>query len=105
MTKASNMVKIQVPIEADVRDRFEAYVKDLGFDSIQAYIRVWAKAKADGREVDFDDDWGQPSPAAAVRLNRWAEEAMRDSEAGKLKSYKTADEFMRGLHDNKSDTA
>lgn len=105
MTKTAKMVKIQVPIEADVRDRFEAYVKGLGFDSIQAYIRVWAKAKADGREIDFDDDWGQPTPAAAARLNKWAEEARRDSKAGKLKSYGTVDEFMRGLEDDETNSA
>ncbi len=95
------MVKIQVPIEADVRDRFEVYVKSLGFDSIQAYIRVWAKAKADGREIDFDDDWGQASPEAAARLNKAAEEAKRG--IGVSQPFHTAREALDYLHNLKDE--
>ena len=102
MSKVTTMVKIQVPIEAEVRDKFEEYVKNLGFDSIQAYIRVWAKAKVDGREVNFGDDWGQPSPKAAARLNKWAEDAKKgiDTEG----PFGSADEFMKDLRGSNDET-
>ena len=82
----------------DVRDKLEARALSLGFDSAQAYIRFWAKAESDGRRVSYgEDDWGQPSAAAAARLNKAAEEAKRDLKAGKLKAYHTVDEFMADL--------
>lgn len=64
-------------MDKEIREQLEAKAKKLGFDSAQAYIRVWAKAEAEGRTIDFGDDWGEPSDAAAKRLNRAAEEAMR----------------------------
>jgi hypothetical protein len=52
------MTKIQIPMEVDVRDALARKAKSLGFDSLQAYIRVWAKAEVDNRVVDFDS-YGQ----------------------------------------------
>lgn len=99
-------VKIQVPIDKDIRDKLEVRATKLGFDSVQAYIRFWAKAEVDGREVNYgEDDWGQPTDEAAARLNKWAEEAERDSKAGKLKSYTDVDEFMKDLREDEADTA
>ena len=70
--------KLQVPIDSDIRDGLEVRAKELGFDSAQAYIRVWAKAEAEGRNIDFGiDDWGEPSPAAIKRLNKATSEALR----------------------------
>lgn len=84
----------------DVRDKLEKRAKDLGFDSAQAYIRVWAKAEADGRRIDYGyDDWGQPSDEAAARLNKQAKEAIQDLKAGKLKTFGTAQEFMKDLRE------
>lgn len=61
-----------------VRTQLEAKAKRLGFDSAQAYIRVWAKAEAEGRNIDYGtDDWGEPSPAAVKRLNKATDEALR----------------------------
>ena len=94
----SDLITLHIPMNRMVKKRLDEKAKRLGFDSAQAYIRVWAKAQADGRAVDFgDDDWGEPTPEAAVRLNRWAEEAVRDSKAGKLKSFHTVEEFMADL--------
>ena len=58
-----------------VREQLETKAKKLGFDSAQAYIRVWAKAEAEGRKINFGDDWGEPSNEAAERLNKAADEA------------------------------
>lgn len=95
----SYQTKLQVPIDKDTRDKLEKRAEALGFDSVQAYIRVWAKAEVDNRAIDFGDSWGEPSDKAADRLNRWAKEARRDSDAGKLKTYTTVDEFMKDLSD------
>ena len=94
---STKTVKVQIPMDKTMRDRLEKRAHDLGFDSAQAYIRVWAKADIEGRHLNFGDDWGEPSPEAAGRLNRWAEEAKRDSKAGKLKSYTNVEEFMKDL--------
>jgi hypothetical protein len=45
--------KLQIPIDQDVREGLERRARSLGFDSAQAYIRVWAKAEADGRKLDW----------------------------------------------------
>ena len=50
-----NQVKLQVPIDKDVRDGLEKRAKHLGFDSAQAYIRFWAKAEVDGRPISFGE--------------------------------------------------
>lgn len=65
-------------MDTTVRTQLEAKAKRLGFDSAQAYIRVWAKAEAEGRNIDYGiDDWGEPSPAAVKRLNKATDEALR----------------------------
>ncbi len=91
-------IKLQVPMDKGVRDALEKRAEQLGFDSAQAYIRFWAKAEADGRRVNLNDDtWGKPSNEAAQRLNRWAKQAERDNNTGKLKAYTSADDFMEDL--------
>ena len=96
---------LHIPMSRNVKQRLDEKAKRLGFDSTQAYIRVWAQAEADGRTMDFGeyDDWGEPTPEAAARLNRWSDEAIRDSRAGKLKSYHSVDELMADLMNGKAD--
>jgi hypothetical protein len=86
-----------------VRQRLDAKAKKLGFDSAQAYIRVWAQAEADGRTLDFGDDWGQPTPEAAARLDRLAREARVQSTAGKLPRFTDIDDMMEYLGSGKAD--
>ncbi len=102
MSSSDNLTTIHIPIDAALRKRFAAKAKRLGFPSAQVYIRVWMTAVAEGRTLDFGDDWGEPTPEAAARLNRLAEEAIAQSNAGELKSYYTVDEFMADLHDGKA---
>ena len=79
-----------------VREQLEAKAKRLGFDSAQAYIRVWAKAEAESRILSFDDDdWGEPSPAAVKRLNKAAEEAKQGKNVSK--PFRTVEEMMSHL--------
>jgi len=71
-----NTTTLHIPMDKTVRAKLESKAKKLGFDSAQAYIRVWAKAEAEDRILSFDDDdWGEPSQAAVKRLNKAAEEA------------------------------
>lgn len=89
---------LHIPLKRSARKRLDEKAKRLGFDSAQAYILVLAVAAADGRAINFgEDDWGEPTPEAAARLNQLAEEAIRDSKAGKLKSYYSADDMMADL--------
>lgn len=92
-------VKLQVPMDKSIRDALEKRAGVLGFDSAQAYIRFWAKAEADGRQVDLNvDDWGTPSPRALKRLDRLAEEAERDYKAGKLEVFTDPKEALAHLN-------
>ncbi len=71
-------VTLHIPMDKNVRAQLEAKAKGLGFDSVQAYIRVWAKAEAEGRSIDYGiDDWGKPGDEAVKRLNRATDEALR----------------------------
>lgn len=97
----SDQVKIQVPIDKNIRDGLEKRASALGFDSIQAYIRVWAKAEVDGRELDFGDDWGEASPEAAARLNRWAEDAKNGINVSE--PFSTAEQALDYLHNLKDE--
>jgi hypothetical protein len=87
---------LHVPIEVSVRDALTRKAKRLGFDSVQAYIRVWAKADAEDRQLDFGyvDPWGRVPPKAAKRLDRETAEAIRLSEAGELPGFTTVRDMM-----------
>ena len=94
-----NIVKLQIPIDKDVRDALQKRAGKLGFDSVQAYIRFWAKAEVDGRLVHFgEDDWGEPSPKAAARLDKLADEALRASKSGKLAGFDKPNDALNYLH-------
>jgi hypothetical protein len=100
----SDSVTLHILLSRTVKQRLDEKAKRLGYDSTQAYIRVWAQAEADGRRLDYgEDDWGEPTPEAAARLNKWAEEAVRDSKADKLKSFNTVEELMADLQNGEDD--
>lgn len=91
-----NTTTLHIPIDKTVRAKLEAKAKRLGFDSAQAYIRVWAKAEAENRILNFDDDdWGEPSAAAVKRLNKAAEDAKQGKNVSK--PFHTVDEMMAHL--------
>ena len=90
-----SITKLQIPIDKEVRDGLERRARKLGFDSAQAYIRVWAKAEAEGRTISFGDDWGEPSDVAAERINQAAEEARQGINVSK--AFENVEDFMKDL--------
>lgn len=65
---SGDLITLHILMDPAVKKRLDERAKRLGFDSAQAYIRVWAKTEADGRAVDFGkDDRGEPTPEAAAR--------------------------------------
>jgi hypothetical protein len=60
MLHINKIVTIQIPIEAEMRDALRRKAHFLGFDSIQAYIRFWAKAEVEGRKIEVDDGGWEP---------------------------------------------
>ena len=90
---------LHIPIDKDVRAKLEAKAKRLGFDSAQAYIRVWAKAEAENRILSFDDDdWGEPSATAVKRLNKDAKDAKKGLNVSEpFHSVKTALDHLHSL--------
>ncbi|HEV7454903.1 MAG TPA: hypothetical protein VGO07_06620 [Candidatus Saccharimonadales bacterium] len=91
------ITKLQIPIDQDVREGLERRARSLGFDSAQAYIRVWAKAEADGRTLDFDGKAVVLSPEANARYERMIAELEDDKKAGKVREFNSVDEFMKDL--------
>jgi hypothetical protein len=92
----SDTSTIHVPLEPSIRKKFAAQAKQLGFDSAQAYLRVFIKATVDGRRIDLDvDEWGQPSDEAADRLNKAAEDAKKGVNLSG--SFKNVEDFMKDL--------
>lgn len=89
--------KLQIPIDQDVRDGLERRARSLGFDSAQAYIRVWAKAEADGRKLDFDGKSVVLSPEANARYQEMITELEADKRAGITKEFSSVDDFMKDL--------
>ena len=89
---------IHVPLDPSVRKQLTVKAKQLGFDSAQAYLRVIIKAAVDGRRINLDlDDWGEPSPEAVERLNKWTAEAIADSKASKLTGFTDVKSMMEYL--------
>jgi hypothetical protein len=95
-------IKLQVPIDKDVRDEWENYAHRNGFDSLQAYIRFLAKADIDGRRVNLEESV-RLSPEAEARYARQISkhEALRSQ--GKVKSYNNVDDFMKDLLSDETD--
>lgn len=98
-TTSKKIVKVQVPMDQAVHDLLTKRAISLGFDSLQAYIRFWAKAQVDNRSVDFGDDtWGQPSQEAADRINKLGEEAAKGINLSKsFSSTQAALKHLRSL--------
>jgi hypothetical protein len=89
-------VKLQVPIDKDVRDEWEIFARRNGFDSLQAYIRFMAKADIDGRRVNLEESV-RLSPKAEARYAQQIAKADELRRQGKLKSYDNVDDFMKDL--------
>ncbi|HLZ14958.1 MAG TPA: hypothetical protein VKQ34_03110 [Candidatus Saccharimonadales bacterium] len=89
--------KLQIPIDQDVREGLERRARSLGFDSAQAYIRVWAKAEADGRKLDFDGKSVVLSPEANARYEKMIAELDEERKAGNIKEFTSVEDFMKDL--------
>lgn len=89
--------KLQIPIDQEVRDGLERRARALGFDSAQAYIRVWAKAEADGRKLDFDGKAVVLSPEANARYEKIIAEFEAEKKTGKVKRFTNIDDLMEDL--------
>ncbi|HSX29273.1 MAG TPA: hypothetical protein VLE73_01805 [Candidatus Saccharimonadales bacterium] len=89
--------KLQIPIDQDVREGLERRARSLGFDSAQAYIRVWAKAEADGRKLDFDGKTVVLSPEVNARYEQMIAEFEAEKKTGKVKEYTNVDELLQDL--------
>lgn len=94
-----NTTTLHIPMDKTVRAKLEAKAKRLGFDSAQAYIRVWAKAEAENRILNFDDDdWSEPSAAAVKRLDKAAEDAKKGIDVSEpFSDTKTALKYLHNL--------
>jgi antitoxin component of RelBE/YafQ-DinJ toxin-antitoxin module len=89
--------KLQIPIDQEVREGLERRARALGFDSAQAYIRVWAKAEADGRKLDFDGKAVVLSPEANARYEQMIAELDEERKAGNIKEFNSVEDFMKDL--------
>ncbi len=95
-------VKLQVPLDKDIRDKWEDYAHRNGFDSLQAYIRFLAKADVDGRRINLEESV-RLSPEAEARYAKEISEHEKLRRQGKLKSYDNVDDFMQDLLSDEAD--
>ncbi len=89
-------VKLQVPIEKDVRDKWEGYARRNGFDSLQSYIRFLAKADIDGRRVNLEESV-RLSPEAETRYAKEITEHEAARQNATVKSFQGIDDLMNDL--------
>ncbi len=89
-------VKLQVPLDKEVRDQWESYAHRNGFDSLQAYIRFLAKADIDGRRVNLEESV-RLSPEAEARYAKEIKEHEELRRQGKVKEYHSVDDLMQDL--------
>lgn len=89
-------VKLQVPIEKDVRDKWEDYARRNGFDSLQSYIRFLAKADIDGRRVNLEESV-RLSPSAETRYAKEIAEHEAARQNGTINSFQGIDDLMNDL--------
>lgn len=92
-----SIVKLQIPIDQEVKGGLERRARSLGFDSAQAYIRVWAKAEADGRTLDFDAKTVTLSHEANMRYEQAIADLDAEKKAGKAKEFTSVGDFMKDL--------
>lgn len=85
-------VKLQIPIDSATRDALAVKAKNLGFDSIQAYFRVWAKAEVDGRSLNFNEEPVVLSKKAIKRYQK-----MMNDEKNFSKPFDNVDDLMKDL--------
>jgi hypothetical protein len=88
------MTKLQIPIDDSVRTKLEKRAHSLGFDSAQAYIRVWARAEADGRVLNFDTKRTVLSDQAISRYESMALD-MDNMDPKEIVSYSNVNDFMK----------
>jgi hypothetical protein len=84
-------------MDQDVREAIERRARSLGFDSAQSYIRVWAKAEAEGRKLDFDSKAITLTPEANARYEQMITELDEEKRSGKAKEFNSVSDFMRDL--------
>lgn len=92
-----NTIKLQVPIDKKIREGLEKRAKELGFDSAQAYIRVWAKAETEGRKLDFDSEAIVLSADANKRYEQMTKELDEEKQSGKAETFENVEDFMKDL--------
>ena len=92
-----NTIKLQIPIDKKVREGLEKRAKDLGFDSAQAYIRVWAKAEAEGRKLDFDSTDIVLGPVANERYKNMVLEMDQEKQIDNTETFNNVKGFMKDL--------
>ncbi len=95
-------VKLQVPLDKDIRDEWENFAHRHGFDSLQAYIRFLAKADVDGRRVNLEE-LVRLSPEAEARYAQQISDHEDLRRQGKVKSYDNVGDFMKDLLSDEAD--
>lgn len=87
-------------MDATLRDGLSKLASERGFDSVQAYIRFWAKNEVEGRKVTFreDEPWPAPSPELEAKWDHEIAE-MREQEArGGIKEFTNAKDALAHLN-------
>ena len=93
-------IKVQIPIDIELKKAGERIAKDEGLSSYQELIRYWTKQADKGNlHIRTDHDEYTLSPEADARYNKMIEEYEADLKKGvKCKSYRSAKELFKYLN-------
>lgn len=92
-------IKLQVPIDKDLKERSLKRAKRLGFNSLQDLTRVLLTSFADERQINFNEDsWGEPPAHVMKRWQKELDDLPKQLETGEAKSFDNVDDFLADLH-------
>jgi hypothetical protein len=90
-----NIVKMQLPISAELKAKGEKLAEEAGLSSFQELLRFWTKQAAEGNLSVVIDP--AITPEKAMEYEMMAREAYKEYKAGKLKGYSNAKDLIAAL--------
>ncbi len=94
------ITRVNIPIDTEIFIRLERRARKLGFDSVQAYVRVWAKAEVEGRELWFEKPvLGEMARAALTVISNLFHKHLMAFWNDEGPNFNSIEEALKYVHD------